>query len=134
MDPTRPSQLSVNVRLLDDQHTVLIAHIERLEQAMTAAQSADAIPKIIRDLEDYAGYHLPTEERLMVSYGYLLRDVHTIEHQKFLTRLREIERMVAEGHVTAAVQLLGRLRGWLDRHVMEWDAKLGDFLNTCGVA
>jgi hemerythrin len=70
----------------------------------------------------------------MASYGYPLRDLHVMEHQKFFERLGEIERTIAEGHATAAAQTLNRLRGWLDRHMVDWDARLGDFLNGRGAA
>ena len=128
MNPTRPSPPSIN-HVIDDQHAGLIASLDRLEQAMADGQDSAALPQIIRDVADHAGYHCPTEERLMASYGYPLHDMHSIEHRNFFFRLREIERMVAEGHSTAAVQMLSRLRGWLERHIVDWDAKLGEFLN-----
>jgi hemerythrin-like metal-binding protein len=131
---TCPSAPSINVGIIDDQHAVLIEQIERLEQAMAVGKGAAALPQIIRDLDHCASYHFPTEERFMASCGYPLRDMHAIEHGKFLIRVREIERMMAEEHVSAAVQLLNRLRGWIERHMMEWDAKLGEFLNSRGVA
>jgi hemerythrin-like metal-binding protein len=123
----------MNVQVIDDQHAVLIENIARLEQAMAAGQGAAALPQIIRAVKDYAAYHCPTEERLMESYGYPLRDMHAMEHQKFFTRLGEMERIVAEGHPAAAVQMLSRLRGWIERHMTDWDAKLGVFLNSRGV-
>jgi hemerythrin len=100
---------------------------------MAMGQGAAALPQIIRDVKDYAAYHCPTEERLMESYGYPLRDMHAIEHRKFFIRLGEMERIVAEGHPAAAVQMLSRLRGWLERHMTDWDARLGDFLNSRGI-
>jgi hemerythrin len=133
MVSTRPSTPSINVHVLDDQHAVLIENIERLEQAISNGQGAADLPQIIREVAEYAAYHCPTEERLMASYDYPLRDLHAMEHRKFFDRLGEIERMVKEGHATAAAQTLSRLRGWLDRHIMDWDARLGEFLNRCGV-
>jgi hemerythrin len=133
MVSTHPSTPSINVHVLDEQHAVLIENVERLEQAIASGQSADALPQIIREVAEYAAYHFPIEERLMASYNYPLRDLHAMEHRKFFERLGEMERMVKEGHATAAAQTLCRLRGWLDRHIKDWDARLGDFLNRCGV-
>jgi len=124
---------SISVRVIDDQHAVLLQNIERLEQAMALGQGLAILPEIIRDIKKYAAYHCPTEERLMESYDYPLRDMHAIEHQKFFIRLDEMERIIAEGHPAAAVQMLNRLRGWLERHVVDWDARLGDFLNSRGI-
>jgi len=132
--PTRSAPPSTNIHIIDDQHAVLIENIERLEQAMAAGKGAAAISQLIRDLEDYAKFHFPTEERIMEAYGYPLHDIHALEHKKGLHRLLEVERMVTEGHPAAAVEMLSRLRAWIDSHIMEWDAKLGKFLNSRGVA
>jgi hemerythrin-like metal-binding protein len=131
---TRSAPPSINVRVIDDQHAVLIEKIERLEQAMAVGDDAAALSQLIRDLDDYARYHLPMEERIMKSCAYPLRDMHALEHEKCLRRLLEVERMVTEGHPAAAVEMLSRLRAWLDSHLLEWDAKLGKFLNSRGVA
>jgi len=100
---------------------------------MAVGQDAAGLQQIIQDLADFAKCHCPTEEQLMESHGYPLREMHIMEHQKFLARLSEIERVAAEGHPAAALQMLSRLRGWLDSHMAEWDAKLGQFLNSHGV-
>jgi hemerythrin len=131
--PTCSAPPSINVRVIDDQHAALIESIERLEQALATENSADALPQIIRDVRQYAASHCPTEERLMESYGYPLRDMHAMEHQKFFIRLDEMERTLAEGHPAAAVQILSRLRAWLESHHTRWDVKLGEFLNSRGV-
>jgi hemerythrin len=131
MITTRDSPPAINP-VIDDQHAVLIAHIDRLEQALTAGQDAAILTPIVREVAEQARYHCPVEERLMESHRYPLRDLHAMEHQKFFERLGEIDRTIAEGHTTAAAQTLNRLRGWLDRHMVEWDAKLADFLNSRG--
>jgi hemerythrin len=124
---------SINVRVIDDQHAALIERIARVEQALAVENSADALPQIIRDVREYAASHCPTEERLMEAYGYPLHDMHAMEHQKFFMRLDELERIAAEGHPAAAIQMLSRLRAWLESHHLRWDAKLGEFLNSRGV-
>ena len=131
---TRSAPPSINVRVIDEQHAILIEKIERLEQAMAVGDDAAALSPLIRDLDDYMRYHVPVEERIMVSCAYPLRDMHALEHEKGLRRLLEVERMVTERHPAAAVEMLHRLRAWLDSHILEWDARLGKFLNSRGVA
>ena len=130
---TREAPPSVNVQVIDGQHAVLLECFERLEQALLAGKCADTVPQLLRELNEYAQHHLPTEERLMESLGYPLRDVHTIEHRRGQRRLMEIERMIAEGHPAAAMAMLSRLRAWCQSHVTDWDAKLGEFLNSRGL-
>ncbi len=101
---------------------------------MAAGEPTAELSQIVRLIADYAERHGPTEERLMALHDYPLRELHALEHEKFAVRIRAIEQMVSEGHVTAAIEMLRRLRAWLESHVVEWDAKLGDFLNSRGMA
>jgi len=130
---TRSAPPSVNVRVIDDQHARLIENIERLEQALVAGEGASALAEVIGRVKEYAARHCPAEETLMESFGDPLRDLHAIEHRKFFIRLDEMERIAAQGHPVAALQMLSRLRAWLESHIQDWDAKLGTFLNSRGV-
>lgn len=123
----------MNVKVIDDQHEILTGAIQRLQNAMAAGKGAAEVPQILEDLGNYTRFHFPTEERLMQTYGYPLRDAHSIEHRKFLARLCEVERIVAEGECTAASDLLNRLCEWLEDHTAGWDVRLGEFLNARGV-
>ena len=130
---TRPVPPSINIRVIDDQHAALIENIERLEQAMLAGAAASALGEVIGRVKECAARHCPAEEALMESYGDPLRHLHAIEHGKFFIRLDEMERIAAQGHPAAALQMLSRLRVWLENHIADWDAKLGRFLNSRGV-
>lgn len=69
----------------------------------------------------------------MASHDYPLRTQHAVEHRKGLRQLRAMERMVEEGHPAAAMEMLAALREWHQRHVLDWDAKLAEFLNSRGI-
>lgn len=130
MDSSASLSLPSINEVIDDQHAVLIENIERLEEAMATGQGYAALPQVMRDLDHFAAYHFATEERLMASHNYPLRDMHAIAHQAFAALLGEVTKMVAEGYATSAVELLGRLRGWLKSHTLDWDARLGEYLDS----
>jgi len=122
-----------NVLVLDDQHELFFEDLERLQRSMRSGHGASVVPELVQRLTSYAAMHCPTEERLMQSYEYPLRDTHAVEHVKFRQGLRAIERAVQDQDVTAAIQLLDRMIRWQHEHIERWDAMLGAFLNERGV-
>jgi hemerythrin-like metal-binding protein len=124
---------SINVIILDDQHEVLFENLRLLEEAMQRGEGAAEVPKILDNLVELKNYHFPTEERLMQTYEYPLRDSHAIEHHAFFEHFRKMSSLVSEGDRTVAIQLVDLLYHWLENHVMNWDARLGEYLNDRGV-
>ena len=117
----------VQVLVIDDQHRVFFDIIEKLEQAMRSGRGGPLVPLLFEELRRLADYHFGTEERLMESYGYPLRDMHRLQHEAAWARLRN-----PPADMTA-VEMLDRLKEWLQEHIAAWDAKLGEYLNDRGV-
>jgi len=132
-EPEKPSH-SINVLILDDQHQVLFENIRRLKEVMKAGVGAAELPQLLRNLARLANYHFPTEERLMESYGYPLRDMHALEHRTAFKHLRHMNRLIRAGDNSVAVQAMDLLNYWLEHHVGHWDARLGEYLNAHGVS
>jgi hemerythrin len=124
---------SGKILIIEDQHDVLRANITRLEGAMTIGQGALMAPKTLTDLEEYANYHFGTEERLMRSYKYPLRDTHTAQHLVFRGHLTSLANLVAKEDKTSAVEIIHVLRRWLSNHVEGDDAILDAFLQSKGL-
>ena len=129
----KPFSDSINVLILDDQHRVLFDNIERLKQAMLGGQAAAEVPLLLLNLVRFADYHFPTEERLMDTYKYPLRDIHAIEHRVLGMHLRKMSHLIRHDDKTVALQLMDLLTHWLENHIRTWDARLGEYLNAYGV-
>jgi len=121
------------ISVLDDQHQVLLDNLRLLKTSMTGGRGSVAAPAILAELRRFAAYHFPTEERLMESYQYPLRDTHAIEHRKGGQHLDRLEKMVREGDNTLAVQLLEGIERWLHEHILHWDRQLSEYLYGKGV-
>ncbi|HUI57892.1 MAG TPA: hemerythrin family protein [Bryobacteraceae bacterium] len=128
------SPYSINVLILDNQHQVLFETMRRLKEVMKLGEGARELPKLLRELARLVSYHFPTEERLMESYGYPLRDMHALEHQTGCKHLRKMNRLIRIGDNSVAVQAMDLLNYWLEHHVGHWDARLGEYLNAHGVS
>lgn len=124
----------VGIRVLDDQHEVLFENIRRLRAALAEGKGLSAIPEILQSLDLYGQYHFGTEERLMNSYGYPLRDTHAVQHLAMRAQMIEIKELRARGDLTASLRLLEALEAWLEEHIKGWDAQMGSFLRDRGLS
>jgi len=124
---TEQDDVSVNVLIIDDQHEVFFQLIRRLESAMKNGRGALMISALIEELKQYTVIHFGTEELLMQSYEYPLRDSHRVEHDKARARLQEV------GTEITAIEMLDELRDWIRRHIAKWDLMLGEYLNDRGI-
>jgi hemerythrin-like metal-binding protein len=123
--------LKTNVLVIDDQHEQFFDCIRRLEGAMAAGNGAALVSPLLLELRQYMEMHFKTEERLMKSFDYPLRDMHAIEHRRVRHRLEDLAKH--QGDRGDAVRMLDALHHWLETHIAAWDAKLGVHLNERGV-
>jgi hemerythrin-like metal-binding protein len=86
---------------------------------------------MLADLMQYVEMHFGTEERLMESFEYPLRDMHALKHLEVRERLKTLIQQQDEASI--AVRVLCESRRWLKEHILDWDAKLGEYLNARGV-
>ena len=122
--------MNTNVPAINDQHGIFFDCLRRLEEAMAAGRGASMVPLLVYELSKVLEVHFGSEERLMQSYEYPLRDLHALEHRKAQCRLKDLAR---RNYTTAAASIRDDLRDWLEAHVSEWDTKLGVYLNANGV-
>ena len=79
---------------------------------------------MLADLMQYVEMHFGTEERLMESFEYPLRDMHALKHLEVRERLKTLIQQQDEASI--AVRVLCESRRWLKEHILDWDAKLGE--------
>ncbi len=130
MPPSDTQPKIMNVLVIDDQHEVFFDCLRRLQEAMTAGRGASMVPSLLSELTEFVEMHFASEERLMQSYEYPLRDMHALEHQKARCRLKEL---AEQNYETAAVSIHDELHDWQEAHIRNWDANLGAYLNAKGV-
>ena len=127
--------LSVGVKLIDEQHKMLIQRIKDLSEAVASSRGAGQIGKTLGFMIDYTEFHFSTEEKHMTELGYPGFDIHKKQHEEFKSTLNE---MVMEFEEDGATAQLGEwvnnyLINWLVDHIKSIDTKLGEFLQEKGL-
>ena len=121
-------ELATGILWQDVQHAELIAHINRLHQAILAKQAQEELWRMIEFLEKYTENHFGMEERYMeVVRDPAIRE-HARAHQKFRDNLSELREFDGTGAQLKAASLCYDLYEWITNHIRTTDKALGRLL------
>jgi hemerythrin len=127
--------LSVGIELIDQQHKMLIKHLNDLSQSLESNQGAAKIATTLNFLIDYTNFHFTAEEKHMAVNGYPELGNHKNQHEEFKKTLADLEEDLEE---EGATQLLADsidtlLVKWLFGHIRTVDVAFGKFLKQKGI-
>lgn len=121
------TSLTTGVPLMDEQHKALIARIETFDSLCASGQTHRALDELLPQLKDYVQYHFSAEEELMqrLAHDYAQLDEHMAMHQRFFTRIVEMETQREDwGDLQAAMRIRTYLHDWLVQHIAGTDQAL----------
>ncbi|MEI6985254.1 MAG: bacteriohemerythrin [Rhodospirillaceae bacterium] len=133
MDHLKPVQwndsFSVGVKLIDDEHKLLLVIFEELVITLRTQQPKAVAKRAIEDLTGYVTYHFAHEEELMKAFHYPDFDAHQKEHDKLTARLMEIDQNLErkKANITDVIDTIKLL---INHHFMNTDAKMGQYLRN----
>lgn len=128
--------LSVGVEVIDDQHKMLIQHLNNLKQSVDQNKGLEKIGTTLGFLIDYTNFHFSEEEGHMNTNDYPGFDGHKVQHEEFKTNLRNLEEDFLEEGATQglAVSIDTLLVNWLIKHIQKVDVEFGEFLKSKGIS
>jgi methyl-accepting chemotaxis protein/hemerythrin len=130
---TWTDDLSVGVRIIDEQHKVLLGLINELNAAMRARKSDAALGGILTRLKEYTVKHFGQEEEYFVRYGYPDGAKHKEIHAKLVQQVLDFETAFKSGKAKVTMDFMRFLKDWLVKHIMGTDKKYGPFFNAKGL-
>lgn len=122
--------LSVSVELIDDQHKMLIKHINNFASAVKQQQGPTEVGETLNFLIEYTDFHFSMEERNMKDHNYPGYQVHKAKHEEFKIILAYMESEFRDDGPTAilAESIDTLLVNWLLKHIRVTDVEFGAFL------
>jgi hemerythrin len=127
--------MSVGVELIDEQHKMLIQHLNKLIKSLEPSQGLTEVANTLSFLIDYTHFHFSEEEKHMAANNYDGLEEHKKKHEEFKTTLSNLEEEFKEDgatHVLAnAINTL--LVNWLIKHISKVDVEFGAFLKNKGI-
>ncbi|MEI7740918.1 MAG: bacteriohemerythrin [bacterium] len=127
---------SVRVDLIDEQHHHFFDLANKVfDELEGETASKKSVLALISELEDYAFYHLRTEEELFEKCKYPEVAAHVEVHNKFRHDVKEyMARVRAEDDPRILVGEIAAFAGsWLFHHILKVDSKYSDCFVACKI-
>ncbi len=126
--------LSVGVPSIDEQHKVLLRLLNELFDATQAGRGQVVLGKVLKELDDYTGYHFQYEESLFAQTGYSAAQGHIKQHGDLIRLVQVLRQNYEDGAREILSEDLSKfLRSWLYTHIMGSDKKFGPHLVSMGI-
>ena len=127
---TWSDKLSVGVKAIDEQHTVLFDTINELHAAMMKGQARAIVGELLTRLLMYTRNHFVEEEQMMETAGYPDLPQHRIRHRNLTKQVEDYIARFQNGDLTLSTDLAGFLSDWL---IQGEDQKYGPWMNEHGI-
>lgn len=124
---------NVGVKMIDEQHQLLVKMINDLYAAMGAREDKQVLEKMINRLAIYAAMHFAREEHYFKLFAYPLTRAHIQAHDDFEDQVYQFEQDFKTGKQQLSNDIMGFLSSWLVDHITKSDKKFGPFLNARGI-
>ncbi|MHC4133051.1 MAG: bacteriohemerythrin [Planctomycetota bacterium] len=129
------NSLSIGVKLIDEQHKMLIQRLGDLSRAIKMSQGEVRTATTLDFMIDYTDFHFSTEEKHMMKQNYPGLEHQKQQHAEFKNHLKQlVEDFEEEGPTKAlSTSINVFLLKWLIKHIKGVDLKFGEFLNEKGI-
>ena len=128
--------MSIGVGLIDEQHKMLIQHLNNLIKSLEPKQGVTEVANTLSFLIDYTHFHFSEEEKHMAANNYPGLKHQKMKHDEFKTTLGNLEEEFKEEGAThvLADSIHTLLVNWLIKHICEVDVEFGAFLKNNDIA
>ena len=119
--------LLTGLQPIDQHHRHLVDLLNKTYDAFVDRSPESDVGTVLEELIDYATYHFAQEERMMAETGYPERADHMKEHERFASRVGEIQRDFVKGSAPISLEVISFLKNWLINHISDTDSRFGKF-------
>jgi hemerythrin-like metal-binding protein len=128
------SEMSVDVKMLDNDHKKLAILINDLHEGLMAGRDGEALDRIFDELVSYARIHFAHEEQLLAEAGYSGATAHKKEHEKKVEQVLMLQARFKSSKDSAEyLGVLDQLKDWLFKHTQGPDKDFVAHLKATGV-
>ncbi|MGA3048031.1 MAG: bacteriohemerythrin [Terracidiphilus sp.] len=128
-------EMSVGVKVLDDDHKRLIELLNRLHEGIVTGQARRVLEDVIEQMLDYTKYHFSREESLFNKAGFPGAAEHKHEHDLLIRRAMNLQARFENGQSTElSLEAMDFLKRWLTGHIQGSDRDYMPFLAAKGIS
>lgn len=122
--------ISVGVKLFDEEHKELINFINKLNNALQIQSTKKTMEEILAGLVNYTKIHFKHEEEAMLKYNYPDYLKHKEEHDRLTSQVTEFHERLNSGKSSFSLELMDFLSNWLINHIQKIDMRYKNFFTN----
>jgi len=128
------SELSVDVKMLDNDHKKLAIQINVLHEGLMAGRNSKDLERIFDELVASSRLHFAHEEHLLAEAGYSGAAAHRQEHDQKVQQILTLHARFSSAKESADyLEVLDLLKYWLFTHMERSDKEFVAHLKATGV-
>ena len=128
------SEMSVDVKMLDNDHKRLAILINELHDGLMAGRDSKDLERIFDELIAYSRVHFAHEERILAEAGYSGAAAHKQEHEQKIKLLLTLQALFQIANESADfLDIMDQLKEWLFKHMEHSDKEFVPHLKATGV-
>jgi len=113
----------LNIEIIDKQHKKFFEIFDEILLLSKNGDTTSKLLEVIEDLQNYAHYHFQTEEVLMANANSPDSELHIIQHEFFIKKMKEFRIAYNYNNSVLLNQIVVFMRKWLLMHIYEVDGK-----------
>jgi hemerythrin len=126
--------MSVDVKMLDNDHKRLAILINELHDGLMAGRDSKDLERIFDELIAYSRVHFAHEERILAEAGYSGAAAHKQEHEQKIKLLLTLQALFQIAKESADyLDIMDQLKEWLFMHMERSDKQFVAHLKATGV-
>ncbi|MDD3313736.1 hemerythrin family protein [Pseudodesulfovibrio sp.] len=120
--------LDTGLPRIDEQHRRLIGYSNDLLRAIAEGHGEASLQAFFEKLLDYTNSHFADEEEYMESVGYPDLEAHRAVHRRLINDVANSREKILGGVPVDPKRALEFINGWIVRHIMVMDSRIGEFV------
>ena len=128
------NELSVDVKMLDNDHKKLAIQINVLHEGLMAGRNSKDLERIFDELVACSRLHFANEEHFLTDAGYSGAAAHMQEHEQKVLQILTLQARFSSAKESADyLEVLDLLKYWLFSHIEHSDKEFVAHLKATGV-
>jgi hemerythrin-like metal-binding protein len=125
--------MKVNIGKFNDQHVQWIDLTNQLVDIIERGDSLDEVEIILGKLLEFAIFHFKEEEDLLDSNDYPYLDFHKLEHQLYISKIKEYMKIIRNNSSFSSLDLDSFMKSWVISHIKQADKGYSNYLTEKGI-
>ncbi len=131
---TWTEEMSVGVKVLDDDHKALIAMLNELHDSIQAGRPRAVLERVIDGMLKYTKTHFAREEKMFAQTGYPAAAAHKAEHEQLARRAMNLQSRFENGQSNVlTLETVTFIQSWLKDHIMGSDQQYKPHFKVKGI-